>query len=166
MNFTGQNYGARRFDNIRKISQICLGIVTILGLFAGGLMTLFGEPLLHIYIKDSPESIHYGVIRLCIVVLPYFLGGMMEVTTGLLRGMGTSILPMIISLVGVCGFRVFWIFTILPNMKTPQMLYLSYPVSWILTFTVQYITYRIVLRKKEREFQEQPERIILNGKSL
>ena len=154
MNFTGQNYGARKFDNIRKIAKICLSVVTVVGVVAGGLMTLFGEPLLKIYIKDSPESIHYGVIRLCIVVLPYFLGGMMEVTTGLLRGMGVSVGPMIISFLGVCGFRMIWIFTILPHMKTPEMLFLSYPISWIITFTTQYILYRVVLRKKERKFQE------------
>ncbi|MBO5213869.1 MAG: MATE family efflux transporter [Clostridia bacterium] len=154
LNFTGQNYGARKFENIRKISWICLGVVFTLGLVEGAIVTLLGEPLLGIYIKDSPQAVQYGMIRLCYIVLPYFLGGMMEVTTGLLRGMGTSFLPMIISLVGVCGFRVFWIFSVLPLQKTPEMLYISYPISWLFTFSVQYTVFRIVMKKKERQINQ------------
>ncbi len=151
MNFTGQNYGARKFDNIRKIARICLTLVMVGGIFIGGIVILCGEPLLKIYIKDSPESIGYGIIRLWYFVIPYFLCGMMEVTTGLLQGIGSSVFPMIVSIIGVCGLRIAWIYTILPLMKTPEMLYISYPISWIITFAVQYIAFRVVLKAKERQ---------------
>jgi putative MATE family efflux protein len=164
LNFTGQNYGARRFDNIRKIAWICLGAVAVLGLIAGGTVTLLGKPLLGIYIKDSPESIAYGISRLWIVVFPYFFCGMMDVTTGLLRGMGSSLSPMIISVLGVCGIRLGWIFWVMPLNHTPEMLYISYPLSWLATFLAQYVTFRISLHRKKtrlnRKIQQQAVREI------
>ncbi len=157
LNFTGQNYGARRFDNIRKVAWVCLGVVVTVGLLTGGTVTLFGKQLLGIYIKDSPESIDYGVIRLWIIVLPYFLCGMMDVASGLLRGMGVSLAPMITSVLGVCGFRLAWIFWIMPLHHTPEMLYISYPISWTITFLAHYVTYRIVLKKRERQLRKRIE---------
>ncbi len=151
MNFAGQNYGARKFDNIRRIAWACLGIVTAVGLLTGGIVTFFGEPLLKIYIKDSPEAVAEGITRLWYIVMPYFLCGIMNVTTGLLRGIGSSVFPMIVSVIGVCGFRILWIYTVLPLMKTPEMLYISYPISWVITFAVQYAAFRIVLKKKEHQ---------------
>lgn len=149
-NFVGQNMGARRFDNIKKISCHCLVIVGIIGIVTGALATIFGEPLLSIYITDSPESIPYGMMRLQIMVLPYFLCGLMDVTTGMLRGMGSSTTPMIISVMGACGFRIFWILWILPFWHTPAFLYVSYPISWILTFLAQIIAFVIIFRRKKK----------------
>jgi len=150
LNFTGQNYGARKFNNIRKVAWISLGAATAIGLLTGGTVNLLGEQLLGIYIKDSPESIAYGIIRLRYVVLPYFLCGIMDVTTGLLRGMSCSLPPMLISVLGVCGFRLGWIFVALPFCHTPEMLYVSYPISWGLTFLAQYVVFRIVLHRREQ----------------
>jgi len=83
------------------------------------------------------------------VALPYFLCTMMDNTTSTLRGMGQSLVPMIMTVLGVCGIRIVWILTIfqLPQFHTPQMLYISYPISWGATFVFQLIMYLFVIRK-------------------
>lgn len=153
VNFVGQNMGAHRFENIRRVSSLCLITVAVIGIAVGGAVNLFAEPLLSIYITDSPESIAYGIIRLRYVVLPYFLCGMMDVSTGLLRGLGASVAPMIISVLGVCGFRLFWTLVVFPFVPTPETLYVAYPISWAMTFLVQMLTYILILRKKKRTIE-------------
>ena len=149
VNFIGQNVGAHQYDRVKKVLRTCLICVGVAGLAAGALGYAFGPQLLSIYITDSAEAISYGVLRLSYVCLPYFLCGLMDVSTGALRGMGASLEPMIISVLGVCAFRVGWITTIfqIPAFHTPQCLYLSYPISWILTFAAQYLAFRRVYRR-------------------
>ena len=149
VNFIGQNVGAHQYDRVKKTLWCCLGCVGVVGLAAGALGYGFGPELLSIYITDSAEAISYGMMRLSLVCLPYFLCGLMDVSTGALRGMGASLEPMIISVLGVCAFRVGWISTIfqIPAFHTPQCLYLSYPVSWIITFVAQFIAFRRVYRR-------------------
>lgn len=152
VNFTGQNAGAGQYKRVKQILWICLGCVSIVGLFAGTLAYTFGRPLLSIYITDSAEAISYGMTRLTYICLPYFLCGLMDVTTGALRGIGASIPPMIISVLGVCGLRICWIYTIfqIPAYHTPQCLYFSYTVSWIITFLVELCAFILVFRKQAR----------------
>lgn len=149
VNFTGQNVGAHQYDRVKKILRTCLIAVSVIGLALGLSVYTFGEQLLSIYITDSPEAVAYGMIRLMFFI-PYFLCGMMEVSTGALRGMGASITPMVISILGACGIRLLWIYTIfqIPQFHTPQCLFLSYTVSWILTLSAQLIAFSIVFRKK------------------
>ena len=149
VNFTGQNVGARQYDRVKKILGICIALVTVVGLITGVSAYVFGEQLLSIYITDSPEAIAYGMIRLAFFV-PYFLCGIMEVSTGALRGMGASLTPMVITVLGACGIRLAWIYTIfqIPRFHTPQCLFFSYTVSWILTLTAQLIAFTIVYRKQ------------------
>ena len=101
------------------------------------------------------EAIAYGVTRLAYVCLPYFMCGLMDLATGALRGLGTSFIPMIVTILGVCGLRIAWVYTIfqMPQFHTPQCLYLSYIVSWTLTFLVQFVLLEVVLKKKERQAQ-------------
>ena len=157
VNFIGQNVGAQQFDRVKKTLRCCLGSVAVVGAALGILGCVFGEQLLSIYITDSPEAIAGGLLRLTYVCLPYFLCGLMDVSTGALRGMGASLEPMIISVLGVCAFRVGWITTIfqLPAFHTPQCLYLSYPISWILTFVAQYLVFRRVYRRHTAQFGQQ-----------
>lgn len=152
VNFVGQNMGARQLDRVKKTLWICLGCVTVVGLTAGTGAYLMGEKLLGIYITDSQEAIGYGMIRLAYICLPYFLCGLMDASTGALRGMGASIAPMLISVLGVCGFRIWWIFNIFhdPAYHTPQCLYISYAISWALTFVAQMIAFTIVYAKHSR----------------
>ena len=139
VNYVGQNVGARQYKRVGRIVAICLSCVAAVGLLMGVSAYAFGETLLSIYITDSPDAIAYGMIRLACICLPYFLCGMMDVSTGALRGMGSSIAPMVISVLGICGLRILWIYTIfqIPQFHTPQCLYFSYLVSWSITFVIQ-----------------------------
>lgn len=149
VNFIGQNVGAHQYDRVKRVVRCCLGCVAVAGLAAGVLAYSFGPRLLSIYITDSSEAVAYGMLRLRYVCLPYFLCGLMDVSTGALRGMGASLEPMIISVLGVCGIRIGWIATIfqIPAFHTPECLFLSYPVSWIITFAAQLFAFRMVYRR-------------------
>lgn len=149
VNFIGQNHGAHQYKRIYKTLWICLGLVTAVGLVMGTLGHSFGPQLLSVYITDSAEAISYGMIRLSFICQLYFLCGLMDVSTGALRGMGASVAPMIISVLGVCGFRIGWIATVfqIPEFHTPQCLYLSYSISWIITFLIQIFTFFMLFRK-------------------
>ncbi|MBO5778091.1 MAG: MATE family efflux transporter [Clostridia bacterium] len=154
VNFTGQNAGARNYKRVFRTLWICLGCATVAGLVTGSLAYLFGEKLLSIYITDSAKAIQYGITRMSFICLPYFLCGLMDVTTGALRGMGASVSPMVISILGVCGIRILWIYTIfqIPAYHTPECLYLSYTISWIATFLSQLIAYVYIFRQNRRRW--------------
>ena len=143
LTFTGQYIGAGKLDKIRKVCFNCMWIVTVIGLILGILACVFGRPLLSIYIPDEPAAIEYGIERLLIVALPYFLCGWMEVLVGCQRGMGMSITPMIVSMLGACGLRILWISTIFQTNRTLFMLFLSYPLSWFITASVHFVFYKI-----------------------
>ena len=153
VNFMGQNAGARQHKRVLRTLWICLGCSTVVGLVLGSLACWFGPSLLSLYITDSPEAIGYGMVRLSYICLTYFLCGLMDVSTGALRGVGESFIPMVISVLGVCGIRIGWIYTIfqIPRFHTPQCLYLSYPVSWTVTFLFQMAAFYLVYRKLKRE---------------
>ena len=155
VNFIGQNMGAKKFDRVKKILWICLGCVCVVGLGLGLLIGGLGETLLSIYITDSAEAISWGMTRLSIICTSYFICGLMDVSTGALRGMGASVSPMIISVLGVCGVRIGWVMTIfqIPQFHTPQSLYYSYIVSWALTFLVQMFAFLKIYKKNVRLYQ-------------
>lgn len=154
LNFTGQNYGAKKFKRITRIMLISLACVFTVGLVLGLSAYIFSKPLLSIYITDSAEAIEYGILRLAYVAVPYCLCGIMDVMTGLMRGMGSSIAPMLISIIGVCGFRIGWIMTIfqIPAYHTLPYLYISYPISWSATFIVQIVAYIIITKMRNRRY--------------
>lgn len=143
MTFTGQNVGAKKYDRIRNICITSLITVTVIGLVMGLCAYFFGTSLLGIYDTD-PDVIAYGMERLAMFGLTYFTCGMMDVMVGMLRGMGCSMMPMIVALAGVCGIRLGWIFTIFRWKHTLYILYLSYPISWVITFTVHFICYLVI----------------------
>ena len=151
LSFTSQNYGAKNFKRMTRIEWYCQGLVILIGLVMGIGGVLLGTQLLGIYSSDA-RVIEYGINRLRLVCGPYFLCGMMEVMVGALRGVGCSLLPMFVSLTGACAFRVVWIFTVFAVSRTLQTLYISYPVSWAITFlahTICYVAVRRQIAKKE-----------------
>ena len=156
VNFIGQNVGAKQYDRVKKIVWICLGCVAVVGLGMGTLIYSFGESLLSIYITDSAEAISWGLVRLSIIAQFYFICGLMDVSTGALRGMGASVSPMIISVLGVCGIRIGWIMTIfrIPQFHTPQSLYFSYIISWSLTFLIQMFAFFKIYRKHTKALEQ------------
>ena len=152
VNFIGQNVGAQRYDRVTKIFAICFGCVTVAGLAGGIGIYAAGETLLGIYITDSQAAIEYGMSRLLYVAVPYFLLGLMDVSTGALRGLGASISPMIISILGVCGIRIAWIYTVfqIPQYHVPESLYVSYVVSWTATLIAQVIAFVMIYKRQTR----------------
>lgn len=146
LSFTSQNLGAGNTARIKKILLTCLGIVTVIGLVLGQGAYLLGRPLLSIYSSD-PAVVDFGMIRLSIVSATYFLCGLMDVCCGSIRGLGYSIMPMLVSLTGACAFRVLWIFTVFQVEHTLFSLYISYPISWILTFVVHLLCFAYAYRK-------------------
>jgi Na+-driven multidrug efflux pump len=150
VNFVGQNIGAHQYARAKKTLFICLGCVLVLGVSSSIAAYAFAPQLLSIYITDSAEAISYGVLRMSVVCITYWLCGLMETTTGALRGMGASMVPMLISVLGVCGVRLGWIFTVfqMPQFHSPKWLYISYPVSWTFTFLAQFIAFILVYRKR------------------
>lgn len=149
LTFTGQNFGADKHENIGVILLQCLLIVTVLGLVLGAAVYLLGRPLCYIYNTD-PAVIDYCVERLLYVSVPYCLCGIMEVLVGSLRGIGHSFMPMAVSIAGVCGLRVVWIYTLFAVSPTLPTLYLSYPVSWLVTALVHFICWLFISKKEIR----------------
>lgn len=135
VSFVGQNYGAHKYKRIGRIAIICVGIVTAVGLVMGNGVYLAGRLLLHLYSPEEPV-IAYGMKRLFYICCPYFLCGVMDTLVGCLRGMGHSVLPMLVSLTGACLFRIVWIYTIFSQNRSLDTLYISYPISWALTALV------------------------------
>lgn len=150
ISFTGQNMGAKKYNRVHKIMWLCLACVTVTGVVMGGASVIFGRQLLSIYTDkaDAAQVVAFGLRRLNVIMLSYFLCGVMDVMVGSIRGMGYSIMPMIVSLMGACIFRIIWIFTIFRVINTPECLYYSYPISWLLTFTVHMICFYAVAWRK------------------
>jgi len=146
LSFTGQNIGAKKYNRIGRILGACLISVITLGVTLGGLCCLFARNLLSIYTVDT-DVIAIGIIRLTYICAPYFICGVMDVLVGSLRGMGYSVLPMLASIIGVCGIRITWIYTLFAVNHTLQTLYVSYPVSWVITSCVHLICFVFIRRK-------------------
>jgi len=148
--FTSQNVGAREYGRINKVLLNCIVMVTITGLVLGNGAYFFGEQLLGIYLPGNEEAITYGIARMGVIAVTYCLCGIMDVFSGSLRGMGESVLPMIVSLIGACLLRVIWIYTVFAHFRSLQVLYYSYPISWILTESVHFVCYLYVRRRLVR----------------
>ncbi len=147
LTFVGQSIGARQFNRLKKI--IATGIVQVItiGVIISGFILIFSESLLGLYIHDDVEALSYGLQRFYITLPLYALYGVMEALTGALRGMGSSFIPMCISIACICGVRITWIYTIFAKIHTLNYLYLSYPVSWIITVLLQGCFCFIVLKR-------------------
>ncbi len=148
LTFTSQNIGAGKYSRINKIALIACSCAAVAGLVLGNLAYLFGTFLLGIY-DPRPEIIEPGLIRMGLVCVLYFTCGLMDCIVGSIRGMGYAVTPTIVSLLGACGLRILWIFTIfqIPEYHTEFMLFVSYPVSWTITFLVHFICYIFMRRK-------------------
>ena len=146
LSFSGQNMGARRYDRLNKILLACVGAVSVIGLALGMAAYLGSDFLLAIYTTE-PDVVTIGKIRLLYLCVPYLLCGIMDVFAGQLRGMGASLLPTVVTIVGVCGLRILWVYTIFAAMGTLEILYLSYPVSWAVTAAAHFVCYLILHRR-------------------
>lgn len=148
LTFTSQNIGGAKYSRINRIAVTACGCAALTGLILGNLCCIFGEFLLGIY-DPRPEIIQPGLTRMGLVCGFYFSCGLMDCIVGAIRGMGYSIAPTIVSLLGACGLRILWIFTVfaIPEYHTEFMLFLSYPLSWGITFIAHFICFIIMRRK-------------------
>ena len=146
MSFTSQNYGVRKFKRMDKVLLECLGLTVIVALVLGGGSYLFGAELMHIYTK-STKVIECGVDIMLYTTVTYFLCGIMDLLPGALRGMGHYTVPMILSVIGTVGTRIVWIYVIFPCHRSLDFLFISYPVSWLLTIVMQVICFYFVRKK-------------------
>jgi len=146
LTFVGQNVGAKKFGNIRRIVAYSTILVTAIGMISGAVVLLFRYPLIKLYVS-SEASMNAAMQRLWIISLTYFICGIMEVFSGMLRAMDRSVTSMVISLAGACGLRIIWILTVFKWVPYPQTVYFSYPVTWTATVLIQMAVSFAVLRK-------------------
>lgn len=147
--FTSQNLGGGKYDRIGKVFRNSLLMVTAVGVLMGGGSYLLGKYLLRIYSPDA-EVIAFGLTRMRWIALPYFLCGIMDTLVGMLRGLGYAIVPMIVSIIGACGFRILWIVTVFAEFHSLEVLYSSYPISWLLTGGTHLICYLVIWHKMKK----------------
>ena len=145
-----QNMGAEKATRVKQAVRFCLLMEFIIAAVLGACIIIFSRPLLGIYTSEE-EAIAAGVIRMMIFGATFFLNGMQHMMGGVMRSIGYSILPTVVSLIGICVFRIFWIFTFFAEYRTIEMLYVSYPISWILTLTAHLILY-LSLRGRKLNF--------------
>jgi len=147
MAFTGQNMGARKYERIGSIMKKCMILVSVVGGGMGLICCLFSNGMINIYANGDPEVIFWGVQRLRIVTSLYLLMGLSDTVVGTMRGMGNSTLPMIISVFGICAFRILWLYTAFAMVPTFAMLLVGYPVSWAVTLIGQLICYLLMKKR-------------------
>ncbi len=153
VSFTSQNMGAGKVDRVPIVFRSAIGLVTLAGLLFGVTTYVFGRQLLGIY-TNNPAVIDAGMIRMMFLCLPYFLCGIQNVIPSTSRGMGYSVVPTIITVIGVCALRIVWIATVcqLPSCSTIEWVYISYPVTWVVTAISNYIYYKFAYKKTLKEF--------------
>ncbi len=144
--FTSQNYGAGQIKRIRRIYFNCVGVTIVIYAICCVFLLGFGPQVLSVFSTD-PEVIELGLIRLRLFAVTYIFNSILDVTTGQMRGLGKSVTPMIVSIMGICGLRVLWVYTVFQAYRSLETLYISYPVSWAVTGTVVIIMYIFTYRK-------------------
>lgn len=147
LTFTSQNYGAGECRRVDRSLILCQLYSLIFGLVLGNLAVFFGHPLASIYAPGEEDVIAQAMLRLKYVCSLYCLCGVMDVMVGVLRGLGYSVVPMVVSMAGACGTRLLWVATIFQAYHTPEVLYSSYPVSWAITAAI-HIAFFLLIRKK------------------
>jgi len=151
--FTAQNIGAKKIKRIKKVLFSCITLSFFAWIITSVIYFFFKRPLMELYIPNEPEAIEFGLIRLSIIIYTYFFTATMDISNSVLRAMGKSISPAIVSILCICVFRVVWVFTVFAKYHTLICLFVSYPISWILAqivFFIQYaVEYRKLIRKNE-----------------
>ncbi|MCR5273528.1 MAG: MATE family efflux transporter [Lachnospiraceae bacterium] len=152
LSFSSQNYGAGKIKRVNRVLIDCQILSAAFGVGLGLLALHFGDMLLGLY-TDDPEVIQYGLVRMGVILTTYCTCGMMDIMSNQLRAVGFSITPVIICVVGVCGFRILWLYTVFAQNRTLDTLYYSYPISWTITMLAEffvYLAFMIKLKKSGR----------------
>lgn len=150
MSFTSQNFGVGKWKRMDKVLINCIILSVSVAVILGGGAYIFGPNLLKVYTSD-PEVIQCGMEVLLYTTVTYFMCGLMDLFPGALRGMGHSAVPMILSVIGTVGTRIVWIFLVFPAHRSLDILFISYPASWIITIILQVICFLSVRKKLHRK---------------
>ena len=145
--FVGQYYGAGDVKNIKKSALYCVILVAAAGILLSTVTYLNADFLLGIYCKKNPAAIEYGKIRMIFICCTYFTCGIQDVLTGVIRGLGNSVSPMLVSLIGICGTRLVWIWTVFKKFHNLYMLFISYPISWVIAIIGLMVVYVFSMKK-------------------
>lgn len=137
--FVGQNYGAGKYERVKKSVRVCLEISFGITLVSSFFLIMFSRPLYCFFVDDS-QVIETGVFMMRFMVPSYITYICIEILSGAIRGTGETVKPLIITFAGICVFRILWITAVLPLHKGLRAIILTYPTSWILT-TVMYVIY-------------------------
>ncbi len=146
MSFTSQNYGVKNYKRMDKVLKDCIILSVCITFVLGSCIYFFGENILNIY-TESQEVIQCGMEVLLYTTVTYFLCGLMDLFPGAMRGMGYSVIPMILSVIGTVGVRIFWIYCVFPTYHSLSTLFISYPLSWLITVIMQIICFCFVRKK-------------------
>lgn len=149
LTFCSQNFGAKRFDRVKKVCFSGAASVAVIGLTLGTLAYVFSDPLVSIFNSD-PEVLKYAKYRLMIIALPYCFCGLMDVGSGLLRSIGYSFRALIITFLGSCVLRIVWVYTVFSKFPDVRVLYLAFPISWIITASILLGMFVICYKKEKR----------------
>lgn len=153
--FTSQHHGARKYKRIGLVMRCCYLVTGAIAVIGTLILMLFHTPLLKLYV-DSENAISTALIRMDIMIIPYFLLAFMEVGSGVLRGLGRSTTSTVVSLIGSCLFRIVWIQTVCRIFHSLEAVYLSYPISWGLTALAHFL---ISMRIRRHYMAEYPEEV-------
>ena len=149
LTFCSQNFGAKKFDRVKKVVFAGCGAATVVGLTLGIFVYVFAAPLVGIF-DSSPETLFYAKQRLALVALPYFLCGIMDVGSGFLRSIGYSFYALVITFLGSCALRIVWVYTVFPIFNDVRALYVVFPISWFVTALTLLITFAICYKKEKK----------------
>lgn len=149
LTFCSQNFGAKRFDRVKKVFFTGTGVVTVLGLVLGVFVYVFAKPLVGIFNSD-PEVFVYAKQRLALVALPYFLCGLMDVGSGFLRSIGYSFRALIITFLGSCVLRIAWVYTVFPQFNDVRALYVIFPISWFVTAGTLFVMFFFCYKREKK----------------
>lgn len=145
--FVGQNIGAGNVKRVKRSVLYCLLLELVVGVVSGTTVYLAGRPLLGIFAPGNEAVISAGMVRLKFVCLPYFLCGVFEVASGALRGLGRSVVSTLCSIFGSCVIRIAYVYTVFAYFGTINVLYLAYPITWIITSLIMYTCLFVSIRK-------------------
>ena len=149
LTFCSQNFGAKKFDRVKKVVFAGVGAATVVGLSLGIFVYVFAKPLVGIFNSD-PEILVYAKQRFALVALPYFLCGIMDVGSGFLRSIGYSLYALIITFLGSCALRIAWIYTVFPMFNDVRALYVVFPISWLVTATTLIVTFAVCYKREKK----------------
>ena len=163
MTFVGQNLGAGDLRRVKRSVGLSSLLVSIVGFISGSVAYAFGPQLLSIFAPGNTAVIDAGMIRLTYVALPYFLCGLFEVACGALRGMGKSVSSTLCSLFGACALRIIYILTVFVYFHRIDVLYMSYPITWIITAVLMYSVFAVSYRRIKRRVESAESKVVVEA---